>query len=481
MNENKSPSQEQKAASHKKSNSSGVATRAVAIDALTHVLTRNYHSDSALDKLFQKHPNFSPLDKSFVFEMVYGTLRWLSKLDWILQHMIDRPFVSLDARVANALRVGAYQIYYMDKVPDRASVSETVEAVRLIGASNAVSFVNAILRRVSRKGEYFAKPSKETHLADYLAMHFAHPKWLVERWLERFPEARVIHMLEGNNKHSKFCVRELQRNRLPEHDGQPDTLGNYLLRNYNISSSTTPLKKNLVLSKYPPFKNDKIFQMGCFQVQDEAAQLIALLVKPSAADFLLDACSAPGGKTIQLWDEGIPASQIVVCDSSQKRLKILEQNFERVGLKGVRILNCDATAAELSEIQFAPNKILVDAPCSSLGVIRRHPEIKWLRSLQDILRCGQEQLNILCGVAPKLQIGGEMIYSVCSNEKEETSDVIEQFLLKNKNFEKVDLWDRVHDYYKKYVFHSFEFSILPGNQDDLDGFYGVILKKNYEI
>ncbi|MCA2958868.1 MAG: 16S rRNA (cytosine(967)-C(5))-methyltransferase RsmB, partial [Silvanigrellales bacterium] len=146
----------------------GTLTRALAIDALVHVLTRNMHADVALDRLFAHQPELRPLDRAFVFEIVYGSLRWLSKMDWIMGHMIDRPFASLDPRVLAALRVGTYQIFYMDRVPDRAAVSETVEAIKQVGAPNAASFVNAILRRVSRKAEYFPKPDKVKQQAEYL-------------------------------------------------------------------------------------------------------------------------------------------------------------------------------------------------------------------------------------------------------------------------------------------------------------------------
>ena len=449
----------------------GSLTRALAIDALTHVLTRQIHTDTALEKLFASQPNLRPLDKAFIYEIVFGSLRWLSKMDWIMSHMMDRPFSSLDPRVVNALRVGAYQIYYMDRVPERAAVSETVEAIKQVGVPNAASFVNAILRRVAKKSDYFPKPDKEKFPIDYFSMQFSHPKWMVERWHHQLSQDKFEYLLSNNNKIPQQTLKLLTRNPLPEVYADFPT---YLLKTHSKESSWRPLAGAFRVESLPRFENCEAFQKGCYLVQDESAQLVAHLVQASPTDTCLDACAAPGGKSIYLWDAGVEPKNLTLCDTAQKRIKVLQENLNRVGLVGATILHGDVVE-QCKDKKYS--KILLDAPCSAMGVIRRHPEIKWLRSPNDITNCAAEQSRLLEGLAPCVADGGEMVYSVCSFEVEETTKQINQFLSQHPEFEKISPLDRLHDFYKKYVTRQDELLIYSGNPDDLDGFFAVILRK----
>lgn len=449
----------------------GTLTRALAIDALTHVLTRHIHTDVALDKLFSSHRHLRPLDKAFIYEIVFGSLRWLSKIDWIVSHMIDRPFSSLDPRVVNAIRVGAYQIYYLDRVPERAAVSETVEAIKQVGVPNAASFVNAILRRVAKKSDYFPKPDKELLPIDYYSMQYAHPKWMVERWHDQLPTEKFQYLLANNNKVPLQTLKLLKHNPLPEGESDFPT---YLLKHHSLESSYRPLSGAFRIESVPRFDKCEAFQKGCYLVQDEAAQIVSSLVMPAPGETCLDACAAPGGKSIYLWDAGCEPENLTVCDSAQKRLKILNENFQRVGLNGTTILHGDVVE-KCAGKSF--QKILLDAPCSAMGVIRRHPEIKWLRVPNDILACAAEQARLLKGLAGCVASGGEMVYSVCSFELEETTLQIDKFLAEHPEFEKISPMPRLHDFYKKYVTRNDELLIYSGNPDDLDGFFAVILRK----
>lgn len=449
----------------------GTLSRAIAIDALNHVMSRRQHADAVLEKLFKHHAaELRPLDRAFIFEIVYGSLRWLSKMDWIMSHMVDRPFTSLDPRVLAALRVGAYQILYMDRVPDRAAVSETVEAIKKVGAGNASSFVNAILRRVARKAEYFTKPDKQTQYAEYLSVQFAHPQWMVERWLRHIQPERLEHLLAGNNKAPPIVLRLLQ--------GRPletgEDLATYLLRTQGIASEWLPLKTALRVDKLPDLQNCQAFKQGSYIVQDTAAQLAVQLVSVSQDTRVLDACAAPGGKSIALWDLGLPASNLVVADTSQRRLSVLQDNFERVGLEPSEMLIGDVAESARGRLF---DTVLLDAPCTAMGVTRRHPEIKWHRSMSDIDHCVAEQRRLLDGLAAAVRPGGELVYIVCSTELEETSQQVRGFLDNHKEFELAPLESRVHDYYRKYITRENELIILPGNSDDLDGFFAVVLRK----
>jgi 16S rRNA (cytosine967-C5)-methyltransferase len=450
----------------------GTLSRAIAIDALNHILTRRQHADAVLERLFAHHgPELRQLDRAFIFEIVYGSLRWLSKMDWIMSHMVDRPFASLDPRVACALRVGAYQIFYMDRVPDRAAVSETVEAIKKVGAGNASSFVNAILRRVARKAEYYPKPDREAETAGYLAVQFAHPQWMIERWLKHIPVDRLEHLLSGNNKAPPIVLRRLVNKPVPS----GEDLAAFLLRTQGIQSEWLPLKTALKVERLPDFSQCEAFKSGCYIVQDAAAQLAVSLVKTAGVNApVLDACSAPGGKSIALWDLGLNEQNLVLAETSQKRMGLLKENLSRVGVVPAEILQGDVLE-QVSGRMF--DTVLLDAPCTAMGVIRRHPESKWHRVPQDITHCAAEQRRLLDGLASAVREGGELVYIVCSVEQEETTQQMSDFLLRHPEFEAVSLEQRVHDYYKKYVVRDKELLILPGNADDLDGFYAMVVRK----
>lgn len=449
----------------------GTLSRAIAIDALNHVMTRRQHADAVLERLFKHHAEeLRPLDRAFIFEIVYGSLRWLSKMDWIMSHMVDRPFTSLDPRVACALRVGAYQIFYMDRVPDRAAVSETVEAIKKVGAGNASTFVNAILRRVARKADYFPKPDRESMLSEYLSVQFSHPQWMIERWLKHISADRLEHFLSGNNKAPPIVLRRLRSRTLPE----GEDLATYLLRTQGISSEWLPLKTALRVERLPQFSSCSAFAQGHYIVQDAAAQLVVQLVHPAEGAKVLDACAAPGGKAIALWDQGVAPENLTIADANQKRLGVLQENLRRVGLEPAQIMLGDVVENVKDKVF---DTILLDAPCTALGVVRRHPEIKWHRVPSDIVHCASEQRRLLDGLAPAVRVEGELIYIVCSAELEETTQQMRGFLQRHPNFETVPLEHRIHDYYRRYITRENELLILPGNSDDLDGFYAVVFRK----
>lgn len=448
----------------------GTLTRAVAIDALTHVLTRRVHADAALQRLFHHHTELRPIDRAFTFELVYGTLRWLSKVDWIMSHMLKRPFSSLDPRVANALRIGAYQIYYMDRVPDRAAVSETVEAIKQVGVPNATSLVNAILRRVAKKAEYFPKPDKVKQQVEYYAMHYAHPPWLLKRWIRQVNTERLEHWCMGNNTPPKQSLRVISRNPLPN----GEDVATFVLREHGLSSHWRPLPRCLRVEKLPPLEDCSGFAAGCYVVQDEAAQLAVSLVEVGPEDTVLDCCSAPGTKAIVLWDQGVDPKQLTVCDNSHKRIALLEQNFAKVGLEGVELIRGDA-AKVMTERKFS--RIVLDAPCSGLGVIRRHPEIKWLRTLEQIKQHAEEQTRLLDAAAQSLSPQGEIVYIVCSTETEESTEQVDLFLERHPDFRLVDARYRIHPYYRRYLTSRGDLLLQAGNQDDTDGFYAAVLAR----
>jgi 16S rRNA (cytosine967-C5)-methyltransferase len=394
-------------------------------------------------------------------------------MDWIMSHMMDRPFHGLDPRIANALRIGTYQIFYMDRVPDRAAVSETVEAVKQLGAGQGASFVNAILRRVARRADYFAKPDKETQLIAYLAMHTAHPEWMLQRWLDFVPLERLEHSLAAHNKEPNKTLRSLRKRPLA---GDQD-LAHYLLSQQGIHSEHRPLSRALRVETYPRFRECEAFKSGCYIVQDEAAQLAASLVQPQIGHKVFDACAAPGGKTLAIWDGAPNGVQYFMCDTSKKRLALIEENLARIGLAEDPAFERTTSDAIEAFPGQTFDRIVLDAPCSSMGVIARNPEIKWHRSPSDITRAAEIQKTLLEGMAQRLNPGGEIAYMVCSFEPEETTVQIATFLESHPEFIAVDLCGRIHEYYSKYLNQQGALLLYSGNQDEIDGFFACVLRR----
>jgi len=386
--------------------------------------------------------------------------------------MVSRPLPSLDPRVLNALRIGAYQIYYMDRVPERAAVSSTVDAIKHGGVPNAASFVNAILRRVAKRAEYFQKPDKEKNYLVYCAMQYSHPLWMITRWFQTLTKEKFEYLLAQNNKPPKYALKRITKNQLPENE---NSLSKYLLKEFSIKSHKKPLLGALEVETLPKFDLCPAFKAGCYIVQNESSQLCCQLLSPKETDTVLDACAAPGGKSIALWEQGVSPENLTVCDISQKRHQLIQDNFERVGLVGATILKGDVIEQTKNKTF---DKILLDAPCSALGVVRRHPEIKWQRTPKDIEACSIIQKNILNSISDRLNVDGELLYIVCSFEPEETTLLIDNFLQEHSEFQILSLDDRVHDFYRKYVTKCKELVIYGGNPDNLDGFYAVLLKKH---
>ena len=444
-------------------------TRVIAIDALKNILQRRKHADEEIYSCFASHPHLTRLDRSFIHEMVYGSLRWLYKMDWIAAKLIDRPLNAVDPRVLNALRIGMYQIYYMDRVPDRAAVSETVEATKSMGVGHAASFVNGVLRNVARRTEYFKKPDKEKEPVAYYSMHYSYPPWLIERWNDHLPAKRLEFLLEKTNEVPQHFLKVFEKKITTEE------LSYFFLKEYGIHCNPLPLEGCIQVSRLPDIAKCTYYQKGFYQIQSETSQLMASLVNKDHDGYLLDACASPGKKLLCLLDEGFDQDKVIAYEIYPKRAKILNDEIRRAGFKlGNPVVTADISKSDLNR-EF--HNILLDAPCSSLGVIQRHPEMKWLKKPQDIEHYAQVQKEILEHLAPSVAIGGELLYTVCSFEPEETTEQIDLFLRNHTEFQRYNILERVHPYYQKYLKSNHEIIIYPGNTDSLDGFFGVVLKR----
>lgn len=415
--------------------------------------------DAALDAA-AKFPN--PSDQALLRALSYGTLRHYWRLRAWLDALMDRPLRSRDSVIESLLCVGLFQLSDT-RVPDHAAVSMTVEAARILRQPKFSSLVNAVLRNFRRKGVAESEPPNDE-------ARFSHPDWLISQIRQDWPD-HWQDILQANNERAPMWLRVNNRN---------NTTGDYLRRLESASGEKHTLLPGIDtairLATPKPVADLPGFANGDVSVQDAAAQLAAAWISEQAGDGarILDACAAPGGKTGHLLELAGPRSTLTAVDSDQQRLLRVAENLERLGLNAT-LVHSDASKPEEWARDSEFDRILLDAPCSASGVIRRHPDIKLLRRKTDIERLALLQGRLLTALWTLLVPGGRLLYVTCSVLARENEAVIEDFLqqtgdakedhmLPNNNIR-----DLIHD-------KRFGYQILPGTEG-ADGFYFACLEK----
>jgi len=379
--------------------------------AYTDVALRQMLGDSALERR----------DRAFVTACVYGVVRWQGRIDWLLSQACSRPLDSLTPWIRNILRLGAYQCLWMERVPARAAVHASVGLARRFGHAGVAGLVNGVLRTLLRQHAAYALPDADAQPAAHLAVAYSHPQWLVERWLDRYGWARTQALCAENNRPRDVALRVNTLRTTPQalaqrlvQEGLQHVRPSRLLADGLVVQGTSRLD---ALSSY---------RDGLFQVQDEGAMLVAPLCRAQPAQRVLDACAAPGGKTTHLAQLMGDTGQILACDAQASRLRLLAANVRRLGLTNIAFVTSDGTGPSPWSGVF--DRILVDAPCSGVGVLSRHPDIKWRKGSEDLRGMQCTQLALLEAQRRCLAANGLLVYSVCSNEPEETHDVVRTFL-----------------------------------------------------
>lgn len=448
--------------------------RELAYDTFVQVIEKDGCPEKLLDEGYGRHGTaLSRLDRAFIKELLFGSLRWYSKIYWIVQNTTKRDLRDSPGEVQAALILGTYQIFYMDRVADRAAVNESVEYVRKKGQANGSGFVNGILRSIARRAEYFPKPDKDRHPCEYLALQYAHPFWIVERWMRHLGFNRMKELLASNNQVPPYTIRvnsqKVSTEDLPEFRSQ-------LLRDEKVHSERKALRSCLHLQEAPKLDEGSLFQRGFYTIQDEASQLIGHLVDPQEGECIVDACAGKGGKTGHLFELAKGLIRLVAIEKNPRQIQLGQETMKRLGHEGIEWLTSDFLSYLPSE---KIDKILLDAPCSGLGVLRRHPEGKWQKNVDIIAQLAALQRTMITHALSLLAAGGELIYSVCSFEQEETLAHLNwiQSTFGNK-VEVISPVVRLPDYYKKFVTRDNLLLIYSGNKEAMDGFGAFIVRKN---
>lgn len=456
-------------------------SRLVAYDAFVKVMEFHQNPDAALEELYsQLDKPLKRLDRNLCKELLYGGLRWYSKILWILQNTSTRDLNGVTPEIRAALVLGTYQIYYMDKIPDRAAVNESVEYVRSKSQANAVNFVNGILRQIARRAQYFQKPDKVARPVEYLSLQYSHPQWLVSRWHEHFNFERLQGMLVGNNQPPPWFVRV---NTLKVGLEDIHLFQQRLLRDEKLGTDRRPLRTALELKSAPSMEPESIFGQGFYTIQDISSQIIGYLVDPQPEQIIVDGASGKGGKLGHLFELSRGKAHLFAIEPKADQIKMAQDTAQRMGYdvfpESYPIEWVQRDFQDWRPKQGAePDKVLMDAPCSGLGVLRRHPEGKWQKKEMLIRSMATVQQSLISHAIEVLKPGGELIFSVCSFEPEETLFHLD--FIKNQFGDKIELVSpvsRLPDYFKRYVTRDNLFMVYAGNQDDMDGFGAFIIKK----
>jgi 16S rRNA (cytosine967-C5)-methyltransferase len=398
--------------------------RTIAFDVLRRVETQNAYADEVLR--VELGAGLRTEDAGLATELTLGVLRWQRLLDFLIDRNLTKITKTLDVEVRIALRLGIYQLRFLERVPAHAAVHESVELVKRARKRSAAPLVNAVLRKAAKEALQMARSRshiasllpKDLPLEKQLGILHSHPTWLVERWLRTFGEERTRALLEANNRAPSvsFCVLDAQC--------RDDAFTSLRKAGCTIDSGLL-LRDSWKLHGGNPAASEAV-QRGWVSIQDEASQAVAHLLAVEDGNTVLDLCAAPGGKTILLALAAGSRGRVIATDLHAHRVRAMAQRFETADVRNVEPIMLDGTQPLPFKRQF--DRILVDAPCSGTGTLVRHPEIRWQLRAEDLIDLHARQVALLKNALANLAPGGRLIYSTCSLEPEENEGVVNETL-----------------------------------------------------
>ncbi|MGJ7922445.1 16S rRNA (cytosine(967)-C(5))-methyltransferase RsmB [Neobacillus sp. LXY-4] len=439
--------------------------RETAVELLEAIDKNQAYSNLLLNKTIEKN-HLDKIDVGLLTELTYGTLQRKMTLDFYLEPFLKNN-KKLESWVINLLRITLYQMIYLDKIPDRAAIFEAVEIAKKRGHKGISGLVNGVLRNIQRSGLRDLKEINDP--VERLAIETSHPLWLVKRWVDQLGFTRATDMCEMNLTAPLQTARvNLTKISREECISRLEEEGFAVEKSPIIPEAIKALRGNLASSK--------AFKEGLLTIQDESSMLVAYALGIQSNEKVLDACAAPGGKTTHIAERLNATGSVYSLDLHEHKVKLIKENAARLGLN-----NIDAKALDSRKVQeqFESetfDKILLDAPCSGLGVMRRKPDMKYTKKEEDLGRLQEIQTNLLKSVAPLLKKDGILVYSTCTIDKEENQQVVENFLKEYPEFSgDITLSDRMPEAVRALV-NGFSLQILPQDFGS-DGFYIACLRK----
>lgn len=426
--------------------------RNIALKIIYEVNSKQAYSNIVLDKYINENRNkLSNIDINFISELVYGVITWKLTLEYIIQKYSKIKLKKMSDWVKNILYLGSYQIIFLDKVPKSAAVNESVNLCKKYNFKSS-NLVNAILRKINK--EDYEEINNITDSITKVSLKYSIPEWMVKKFFNEYGENEAEEICKNLNLRPNMSVR---LNKLKE---KIEIGTDGILNDFRVITKT----KNIIKTKE--------YEEGYITLQDEAAGLSSFVLNPKKGELVLDACSAPGGKTTYLAEIMQNEGEIVAWDIYEERLKQVRKNAQRLGINIIETQVNDATVFK-EEFKNKFDKILLDVPCLGLGVIRRKPDIKWNRKEEDIIEISNIQYRILKTCANYLKEDGILLYSTCSMLEEENELIINKFL-QEENFTTINIEEKIpKEFYKITKNNMVQF--LPNEKHD--GFFITMLKR----
>jgi 16S rRNA (cytosine967-C5)-methyltransferase len=409
-------------------------------------------------------------DRAFISELVHGVVRWRERLDYVIEVFSKIRLKKLSPWIFNILRLGTYQLLFMDRVPQSAACNESVKLAGKFGHKSSSGYVNAVLRNIAANKTNIKYPDRKNSRIEYFSVFYSHPKWLVKRYLKSYDEEFIEKLLCANNEAPPFTIRTNTLRTTPGH------LSEVLSKSGFECKVTGYVEEALVIDAPAGIFETEAFREGLFIVPDEGSMLVSIILDPRPGEHIIDVCAAPGGKSTHLAQLMKNKGSVTAWDIHTHRLRLIEQNSERLGTGIVKTHKQDASQL-VSEYMGTADRVLIDAPCSGFGTIRRRPDIKWSRQEKDIAQLAKLQYEILDASAQYLKTGGVLVYAVCTNEPEENLRVVSRFLDRHGDFAACDFTQTLPESLQKNTCKEGYISLFP-HVDGVDGFFvSKLLKK----
>ena len=441
--------------------------RHLAVDILDHVSQTNSFASSLLDENLDLNELSGTPDGRLLTHLVYGVLRFQGHLDWILAKLFRGDFGKMEESIKNILRVGLYQLKLSDRLPAFAVVDEAVKIAKIIRPAQS-GLVNAILRNYLREGNNIVFPSLEKKPAEYIAAYHSHPLWLVKRWIKILGITDTQSLCAANNEMPPLTLRvnTLKSSR----DELKDKL---TAAGFNVTATSFSPDGLILYDTAQPIQKTSFFREGRLRLQDEASQLISYLVSPQNSESILDLCAGTGGKTTHLAAIMKNTGKIMAVDYDLKKINELQAEAARQGITIMETQHADLSLGLPESLKDKFDRVLVDAPCSGLGTLRRNPEIKWRTSYSHLAKFATTQRTILQNASLAVKKGGHLIYTTCSLLPEENENVIDNFLKTNPHF----LLNPQPESHHHQLFDAKGYFRTYPHIHHIDGFFGAVLER----
>jgi 16S rRNA (cytosine967-C5)-methyltransferase len=443
--------------------------RAIALDVLIKIEQNQAYSNLQLNQTLQKI-NVKDIDKGLLTSIVYGTIQRKNTIDFYLDQLLNKPIKKKDRWVLTLLRLSIFQMLYMDRVPDHAIIHEAVEITKQRGHQGLAGLVNGILRKLQREGTS-EMDKKAGSGSEKAALTYSMPQWLFERWSTQFGNEEAEKMAESNLLTSPVTARVNMMLTTREEVLQ-------LLEQEGVSAEEGELSPEGIIIREGYLPRTEVYKKGFVTIQDESSMLVARAVAPEQGETVLDACAAPGGKSTHMAEMMKGTGKVISLDLHAHKIELINKQAERLGLENIdaSVLDARKTGEKYDFESF--DRVLVDAPCSGFGVIRKKPDLKWSKKEEDVLKLASIQKDILDASSQMVKAGGMLVYSTCTVDKEENSETAEWFLDNHPDFE----WDpefseKMPETVKAFIIEGrSDLQILP-HYFNSDGFYIAAYRK----